>query len=265
MPPLKISIPAVVERFLRSNFNANEYMKKLCFFLVYASAFVTASAQTKLINDPNAEARKLSGSFHAIEVSNAIDLYLSQSDEEAVAVSASEKSDIYHVITEVDNGVLKIKFQNTGKIIWRLKDKKFKAYVSFKTIDKLSASGASNVYIEGTLNSSNLAVHMSGASDLKGNLKSDELKFELSGASDALISGSANNVTIDVSGASDVKAFDFVTENCTAHASGASDIKITVNKELNVHASGASDIHYKGTATIKDLHSSGASSVSKRD
>lgn len=61
-----------------------------------------------------------------------------------------------------------------------------------------------------------------------------------------------------------MKAYDFVTENCTAHASGASDVNITVNKELNVHASGASDIFYKGTAVIKELHSSGASSVSKK-
>lgn len=240
-------------------------MKKLFLFLACAITFIATAAQSKLINDPNAEARKINGSFHAIAVSSAIDLYVSQGDEEAVAVSASDKNDLDHVITEVDNGVLKIRFQNTGSIIWHWRGRKIKAYVSFKNIDRLSASGASNVYIEGTINSSSLAVHMSGASDLKGNLKSDELNIDLSGASDALISGSANNMTIGVSGASDVKAFDFVTENCTAHASGASDIKITVNKELNVHASGASDIHYKGTAVIKDLHSSGASSVSKRD
>jgi hypothetical protein len=240
-------------------------MKKLFFFLICAVTFITASAQHKLINDPNAEARKVNGSFHAVEVSSAIDLYLSQGDEEAVAVSATDKNDLYHFITEVDNGVLKIKIQNTGKIIWHWKDRKFKAYVSFKNIDRLSASGASNVYVEGTLSGSNLAVHISGASDLKGNLKLDALDIDQSGASDALISGTAGNVTLRVSGASDVKAFDLVAENCTAQASGASDIKITVNKELNVHATGASDIHYKGTAVIKDLHSSGASSVSKRD
>jgi hypothetical protein len=265
MHPSKISIQVAGVQSQKDNSNFNEYMKKLFFLLTCVISLVTASAQSKIINDPNAEVRKLSGSFHAIEVSSAIDLYLSQGDEEAVAVSTSDKKDIYHIITEVDNGVLKIKFQNTGKIIWRWRDRKFKAYVSFKNIDRLSASGASNVYIEGILTTTSLSVHMSGASDLKGNLRSEELNMDLSGASDALISGSANNVTIEVSGASDVKAFDLVSENCTAHASGASDIKITVNKELNVHASGASDIHYKGTATIKDLHSSGSSSVSKRE
>jgi hypothetical protein len=240
-------------------------MKKLFFFLSCVVIFGTASAQSKLINDPNAEVRKLDAGFHAIEVSSAIDLYITQGNDEALAVSASDKNDLPHLVTEVDNGVLKIKFQNTGRIIWHWKSRKIKAYVSFKNIDKLSASGASNVYVQGTLSGSSLAVHISGASDLKGDLKLGELSIDQSGASDALISGTANNVTIQVSGASDVKAFDLVAENCTAHASGASDIKITVNKELNAHASGASDIHYKGTAVIKDLHSSGASSISKRD
>jgi hypothetical protein len=32
-----------------------------------------------------------------------------------------------------------------------------------------------------------------------------------------------------------------------------------------VHATGASSIDYKGTATIKDMHSSGASSVKRRN
>jgi hypothetical protein len=69
---------------------------------------------------------------------------------------------------------------------------------------------------------------------------------------------------VSSSGASDLKGFELVTDTCNAHASGASDIRITVNKELNVHASGASGIYYKGPAVIREMHSSGASSVSKK-
>jgi hypothetical protein len=69
---------------------------------------------------------------------------------------------------------------------------------------------------------------------------------------------------VNSSGASDLKGFDLVTENCNAHATGASDIRITVNKELNVHATGASGIYYKGDAVIREMRSTGASSVSKK-
>ena len=88
--------------------------------------------------------------------------------------------------------------------------------------------------------------------------------MNLSGASDVSISGTASVVNIESSGASDVKAFDLVTDMCTAKASGASDVNITVNKELNAHASGASDIYYKGSAVIKDMQSSGASNVGRK-
>ena len=240
-------------------------MRKILFGLTLFFCTVSLSAQKKLIEDPNAQLRKLSGSFHAVEVSSAIDLYLSQGEDEAIAVSAAKTEDIAKIITEVDNGVLKIRIQNTGRIFWGSKNAKFRAYVSFKNIDKISGSGATNVYIEGSLVGSNLEVHLSGASDLKGSLKLDNLAIDLSGASDIMVNGLVSKVNVSASGASSMKAFDLVTDNCTAHASGASDIKVTVNKELDVHASGASDVHYKGNAVIKELHTSGASSVAKKD
>ncbi|HLK30185.1 MAG TPA: head GIN domain-containing protein [Puia sp.] len=238
-------------------------MKKIFLLLSSTFIFIAANAQQKLIDDPNAQSRKLNASFHAIAVSNAIDLYLTQGNDEAVAVSAADREDIPRIITEVDNGVLIIRFENKTWG-WFKGNRKLKAYVSFKNIDRLHASGASDVHIQGTISSDKLEVHLSGASDMKGDLKIGDLSMDQSGASDATITGSATNISISVSGASDVKAYDFVTENCTARASGASDIHITVNKELNAHASGASDINYKGTAVIKELHSSGASSVSKK-
>ena len=61
-----------------------------------------------------------------------------------------------------------------------------------------------------------------------------------------------------------IKGFDLAVDYCDAHASGASTINITVNKELSAHASGASDVHYKGNGLIREIKTSGASNVSKR-
>jgi hypothetical protein len=69
---------------------------------------------------------------------------------------------------------------------------------------------------------------------------------------------------VDANGASDFKGFDLQADNCDVEASGASDIKVTVNKELNARASGASGVHYKGDGVIRDLRTSGASNVSRR-
>ena len=227
--------------------------------LLFASL---AFAQKTMITDANAQQRTLSGSFNAIKISGGIDLYLSQYETESIAVSASEDQYRDKIKTVIENGTLRIYYD--GDKIWSTGSKKLKAYVSFKNLENLMASGASDVVVTGAIAVPVLRIDCSGASDFKGAVKVDKLTIELSGASDAKISGSASEVSIKSSGASDVKGYDLVTESCTAKASGASDINITVNKELNVHASGASDVFYKGTGVIRDIHTSGASTVARK-
>jgi hypothetical protein len=161
----------------------------------------------------------------------------------------------------VKNGVLEVGWDHKGK--WNNGNKKLKAYISFKSIDKLKASGACNVSIVGVLKADDLLVDLSGASDLKGKVDTKKLAFDISGASDSKISGVAVTLDIDASGASKFKGFDLSTDYCNVSASGASDIKITVNKELSATASGASDIDYKGAGVIRDIKTSGASSISR--
>jgi len=225
------------------------------------SAFIS-NAQKTVVSDDNAEARQISGSFNAIKVSGGIDIYISQSDVEAVAVSATQQEYRDDIKTVIESGTLSIYYD--GKKGWTKGNKKLKAYISFKNLERLEASGASDVHVAGTIAVPSLSLNMSGASDFKGAVNVTTLTMELSGASDTKISGTATNATIQSSGASDVKGYDLVTENCTAKATGASDINITVNKELNVHASGASDVYYRGSCVIRDLHSSGASTVAKK-
>jgi hypothetical protein len=236
-------------------------MKKIVLsFLLFASVAVTY-AQIKEVNDPNAEVRNVKG-FHAIKVSHAIDLFLSQSDREVVAVSASTDEYTNRIKTEVENGVLKIWYDNPPK--WSRGDKKLKAYISFKTLDRLNASGASDIRVTGTIKANELDINMSGASDFDGDIQVNSLMVDLSGASDMTVKGSATSLKIEVSGASEFKGYDLQTDNCSARASGASDIRVTVNKELNAQASGASGVHYKGNGVIRDLKTNGASSVSKK-
>ncbi|MEO5890640.1 MAG: head GIN domain-containing protein [Ferruginibacter sp.] len=237
-------------------------MKNYFVSIIAVLFFIGANAQKKIVNDANAEVRTLSGSFNKISVSGGIDLYLSQYESESVAVSAASDQFRENIKTVIEDNTLKI-YYDGGKQ-WNTSGKKLKAYVSFKNLEKLNASGSSDVQVQGVIEVPRLILDMSGASDFIGGVKVSALTIELSGASDIKINGSADIVSIQSSGASDVKGYDLVTNVCTAKASGASDINITVNKELNAHASGASDIYYKGEAVIKDMHSSGASSIAKK-
>ncbi len=236
-------------------------MKKIFLSALLLGVTAFAMAQKTIVNDANAEKRNLSG-FTGIRVSSAIDLYLNQGDEEAVAVSASETKYRDRIRTEVKDGVLKIWYDNEG-FSWTRGNKKMRAYVSIKTINSLHASGASDVFVNGTIRSTDLSIELSGASDFKGDLDVATLKTHISGASDITASGKVGALRIDASGASDFKGYDLVAQTCDAEASGASDIKITVDKELSASASGASDVHVKGNGVIRKMSSSGASSVKK--
>jgi hypothetical protein len=230
--------------------------------LLLSAAAVFAQKQ---INDANAETREAKN-FTSISVSNAFDVYLTQGNEEAVAVSASEQKYKANIKVEVKDGVLKISYDEEGKFWKRLTgNMKLKAYISFKSVNKIIASGACDIHLQGKITAADLSINLSGASDWKnGEVKANKLSVNLSGASDMTVTGSSTDLKIDASGASSFKSWDFATDNCNVQASGASSVSFTVNKELNAHASGASSIHYKGEGVIKEIKTSGASNISKK-
>ena len=238
-------------------------MKKIQVMLMVMLVSTVLFAQT--INDANAEPRNLSG-FHVIKISNAFTVYISQGNEDAVAISASKAEYREKIITKVENGVLIIRFDDDKKFWkgWNGDKTKLKAYISVKKIDRLDVSGACDVFFEEGISSEDLTVRLSGASDLKGKIDAKKLIFDISGASDATISGNAAELSVEASGASDFKGFDMTTNYCTAEASGASSVNITVNKELNAKASGASSVRFKGEGLIRDIKTSGSSNVTRK-
>ena len=237
-------------------------MKRFALLGLLLATLITSYGQ-KTIHDANAQVRKVSG-YSAVKVSTGIDLYLSYGDE-LVAVSAKTNEDRDHIKTEVENGVLKITYDwKDGKNLLSInRGRELKAYVSYKTLNAIGASGGSDVHIDGTLKANTLSLNVSGGSDLKGKLDVNELKVNASGGADVNVTGRADKVNIDVSGGSDFTGYEFQTETAVVDASGGSDVRITVNKDLDVRSSGASDVYYKGNAVIKEIRSSGASSIKK--
>ncbi len=238
-------------------------MKKFLLSIAVAVMGITAFAQNEIVVDPNASVRTLSGSFNAIRISGGIDLFLSQSDNVSLAVSAASESLKEGIKTNIENGTLEIFYK--GDKSWIRKDRKLKVYVSFKELSKINASGACDLIVAGSIISPSLVLQMSGACDFNGKIVVDDLTLNLSGASDAKISGTAKKVDIVSSGASDMKAYGLVTDYCNVNVSGASDVNITVKTELNANAHGASNVYFKGDGLIRDMKASGSSSISRKN
>src|SRR5580765_3965067 len=103
-------------------------MRKIALGLFSFLLMTVSFAQNKTYNDKNAQVRDVKN-FHGIKVSNGIHLYLTQGNEEAVAVSASSDEYIRRIKTEVENGVLKIYYDH-GMGSWSTDGKNLRAYVS---------------------------------------------------------------------------------------------------------------------------------------
>lgn len=235
----------------------------LLFLMCLAVLLGRAQNEKNLVVDANAEVRQASG-FSAIEVSDAIDLYISQGRSEAVAISANSDDIKARIKTEVRNGTLHIYFDAKG-LNWRKwGNNRMKAYVTYTRLDRLEASGACNVKTTDPIIQPELKLEFSGASDFNGEVRVTRLRVNGSGASVITVFGKADEMKVDVAGACRLKAYDLSTDLCKVDASGASNIYITVNKELSAVASGGSVIYYKGSGLIRDISSSGGASIKRK-
>ena len=239
-------------------------MKKISFLVIAFALFTTnwLAAQTKTINDPNAESRAVSG-FHAIKVSNGIELYITQGSSESLAVSASTTEYRNKIKTEVVNGVLKIYYDNNNWGNWSSKGKNLKAYLSFTQLDMLNGSSGAGIIVEGKIKTNNLSMDLSSGADFNGMVEAATLTIDESSGADMNINGSVKNLTVVVSSGADFKGFDLIAEICKADASSGGGINVNVSNDLTADASSGGGIHYKGAATISKFSKSSGGSVKK--
>lgn len=198
--------------------------------------------------------------YQSIDVSTAFTVFVSFSDtDELIEIEANDNLHQYIEVRK-ENGVLKIGLEDNVRVRG---NSTLKAYITTKSISGFEASGASRIIVENPVIEEVIHVYLSGASVFLGELSCYNLYADLSGASNLDASGSAFDFDLEVSGASVVRDYGLSVVQLDAELSGASNVFITVEDEIDVEASGASNLHYKGNATIirKDL--SGASTVKK--
>ncbi len=234
-------------------------------FILLSTVFSTTllAQENTVINDADAKIRILNASFSAISVSDGIELYLTQGQDESLAVSYSDEKYAERFKTIVEDNVLKIYYDSKG-INWSDNNRKrLKAYVSFKTLEKLMASGGADVKLPAAINVNNLDMKFTSGAYFKGNIKATKITVDQNSGSDMNISGSADKVTIDVSSGASFKGYEFAVDYCEAKASSGGGVRISVQKELSAKANSGGGIHYKGSAVIRDIDISSGGIVKK--
>ncbi len=245
-------------------------MRNLIYSFVWLFMSYTVQAQ-----EIQKETRNL-GDFNQLSIAGSIDATLQKGDKNTLIIEA-EGIGLERITADIEGGRLSLdilsknEYKNKkfdleeGKKMkkgsWKSTRYNVKVYLTYKSIESLSCTGASSVVATSTIKADNFDLSVSGASDFTGTIETNRLETRANGASDVKVKGKATYQKIVISGASDFKAYELICEEAEVKASGSSDVNMHVTKSLKARASGASDINYMGNPETKDTDASGASDI----
>lgn len=230
--------------------------------------YSSVKAQTKGNGDVTTQERQVA-SFDAIKVGCAINLYISQGDQQSVKVQTDENLQD-HIVTKVSNGTLTLSCDNIRNAT------KMDVYVVAVKLNSLDASGAAKVTGETPIKSEDFGLYTSGAA--KANLVIETGVFnnetsgaanttvtlvaktantEISGAGNMVLKGTAEQHKTEVSGAGNLKALELITDYTDANVSGAGNASIMARKQLKADLSGAGNVSYFDKNEIKKINHQG--------
>ncbi len=225
-------------------------------------------AQTKGNGNVTTEERQVS-SFDAIKVGCAINVILSQGDQQSVKVTTDENLQ-KRLTTKVTNGTLNLNCDNIQN------PTRMDVYVTAVNLNNLDVSGAAKVTGETPIKSDVFGLYTSGAAKTNLTIETGTLNNETSGAANNILSlvaktvnaeisgagnmtlkGTAEQFNAEISGAGNLKALEFVTDYTTAEVSGAGNAKIMARRQLKADISGAGTISYFDKDNIRKISKQG--------
>lgn len=237
-------------------------MKKIFFSFILLMAAGSALLAQKTINDANAEKRDVT-SFHGINVSTGIQLILTKGDKEDIAVSAAAAEYRDKIVTKVENGILKIYYENVLAMNTKNGKKELKAYVSYKSLDQLNATTGAEVTIDGVLKAASFKMNVNTGATVEGAVDIDDLQVDQNTGSIVTLTGDAAKINVVGDTGSMFKGIDLKTSSCDVTASTGAGVYITVQKELYVKANTGGFVKYKGDAGVREIKTNTGGSVSK--
>jgi hypothetical protein len=200
------------------------------------------------------ETRSVGQDFKKIEVSNGIKVIVEQSENKSITVEADDNLQ-QHIITKIENGVLKIEsdenYNSTETPVVKVK---------MAVINGLSTSSGSEISNIGTLISENMDVESSSGSQINITVEADAIKIESTSGSSIEVGGKALKVETSSSSGSTIDAKNLMANEVRSQTSSGSNTSVYPIVKLDAKASSGSSISYhKIPKTVSKEESSGGS------
>ena len=201
------------------------------------------------------EKRTVTGDFKNVEVSNALDLVIEQSDKTEITVIADDNLQ-KEITTKIENGVLVISC-NKGNFI-NISSKKI--IVKMPIIEGLESSSASTINCNNTLKGNSINLISSSAGSIHATVEYENIQLNSSSASNQTINGKAIRLETSSSSGSVLNAGELLANDVVAHASSGSSTSVSPIVTLKAEASSGGNISYNKTPkSIQKEENSGGS------
>jgi len=197
------------------------------------------------------------GAFDKVAVAGSFDVFLVKGDEGKIDIKIEDNL-LNHLITNVDNGKLKIKWKKGINI---RSNKTTQITVFYKDINAVAMSGSGDIVGKDLIKSNDFGLAVAGSGDIDLQLEANTLKAAISGSGDINLKGKAKEFTASISGSGEISAYDLISEKAVLKISGSGDMTLTVSNELVVRVSGSGGVKYKGNPRIEDIKVSGSGMV----
>jgi hypothetical protein len=193
--------------------------------------------------------------FSEIIASNSIEVEVKTGPVADVKVEADDNI-IKHIITNVSDGILRIKTENLHNI----SNAHIKVYITTPVLESIEASASATVKVLNLIKDNNkLSFKASSSADIEAEVDAPEVEAEANSSGSVTLKGRTKNYKAKVSSSGDVKSAELLSENTevSASSSGSADVYASVSLVANASSSGSID--YYGTASVKQSVSSSGS------
>ncbi|MCI1188480.1 DUF2807 domain-containing protein [Hymenobacter sp. DH14] len=199
-------------------------------------------------------------SFHAVEVSNGIELRLAPGSTQRVEASADDADQLARLKTEVRDGVLKISYERElSESMGFSKTRHLRVNVTATSLTALHASSGAHAEVVGAFTTQKLDVEVSSGASLKANFSSTDMRAQVSSGGTATLAGTAQRLDVGASSGGVFKGDALTARACDASASSGGNLSVAVQETLTANASSGGDIRYAGSPRVSKHTSSGGS------
>jgi hypothetical protein len=238
-----------------------KFMKTIVTTLIICLT-IQANAFTKKVrgNGNVVTVNRTTTDYEQVSVGGSFDVTL-ESGEEGKLVIQIEDNLAEYLITEVQDGQLKIKWKKGVRI---KTNKSIKITIPFKHIDGVSLAGSGNIITKDPVVSHDLELNVAGSGNMNIDVKASDLTSKVAGSGNMTVNGVTTRLECKIAGSGNFRGYELTSRDANAVIAGSGSIHATINGKLSAKIAGSGSVLYKGTGTTENVKIAGSGNVSKR-